>query len=170
LQRHLPLEDRGGQGKPGAPKRTRSLACKIDKARERSHHRFAGTPGLPCAMVLTVSFALSPETGLCCLRHRRNSFRRLSASVGAPRPHDFAVRFRAVRPYGCENVHRIPPNVRDDGQRPSFGRDGRSCKSDLPVGLSEIFLQEGLDTVGRAICLPGKSVHACHGLPCRLPN
>ena len=43
-------------------------------------------------------------------------------------------------------VHRISPNVRDDGQRPSFGRDARSCRSDLPDGLSEIFLTRGLDS------------------------
>ena len=43
-------------------------------------------------------------------------------------------------------VHRIPPNVRDDDQRPSFGRDARSCRSDLPDGLSEIFSQAGLDS------------------------
>jgi hypothetical protein len=37
-------------------------------AKGRKHtvvdHRFTGTPGLPCAMVLTVSFVLSPVTGL----------------------------------------------------------------------------------------------------------
>ena len=47
-------------------------------------------------------------------------------------------------------VHRIPPNVRDDGQRPSFGRDARSCRGDLPDGLSEIFLQRALDIAGGA--------------------
>jgi hypothetical protein len=31
--------------------------------------------------------------------------------------------------------------------RPSVGRDGGSCRSDLPDGLSEIFLQEGLDSL-----------------------
>src|ERR1700694_3683820 len=29
-------------------------------------------------------------------------------------------------------VHRIPPRVRDDRERPSEGRDGASCKFDLP--------------------------------------
>jgi hypothetical protein len=43
-------------------------------------------------MVLTVSFALSPVTGLFCHRHRRNRFRQLDASVGASGPHDFTVR------------------------------------------------------------------------------
>ena len=40
----------------------------------------------------TVSFVLSPVTGLFCHRRRRNCFRQLDASVGASGPHDFAVR------------------------------------------------------------------------------
>ena len=53
------------------------------------------TSGIPHAMVLTAYPALSPGTGLFCPRHfRGNCFpRKLSASVGAPGPHGFAVRF-----------------------------------------------------------------------------
>jgi hypothetical protein len=29
--------------------------------------------GIPCAMVLTASFVLAPETGLRCLRHSRDA-------------------------------------------------------------------------------------------------
>ena len=61
-------------------------------------------PAFAHAMVLTVSFALSPVTGLDCHRRRRNkaplkarlgkgAFRRLDASVGASGPNDFAVRW-----------------------------------------------------------------------------
>jgi hypothetical protein len=51
---------------PGA-RCTRSLACKG----EVKHTSVVTTgppdsPGLPCAMVLTVSFVLSPVTGLFC--------------------------------------------------------------------------------------------------------
>jgi hypothetical protein len=56
------------------------------------------TPGLPCAMVLTVSFVLSPVTGLFC--HRRladPSSAKLDASVGASGPHDFSVRVSVAR-------------------------------------------------------------------------
>jgi hypothetical protein len=49
-------------------------------------------------MVLTVYFALSPVTGLFCHRHFRVPRRKLSASVGAPGPHDFAVRFKRRSP------------------------------------------------------------------------
>ncbi len=55
------------------------------------------TSGIPRAMVLTVSFVISPVTGLSCHRHRRNDFRQLDASVGASGPHDFAVRVRCPR-------------------------------------------------------------------------
>jgi hypothetical protein len=43
---------------------------------------------------LTAYSVLSPVTGLFCHRHRRDAkhHRQLSASVGAPGPHDFAVR------------------------------------------------------------------------------
>jgi hypothetical protein len=43
-------------------------------------------------MVLTVSFVLSPVTGLFCHRHPADNSARLDASVGASGPHDFAVR------------------------------------------------------------------------------
>src|ERR1700736_6379663 len=59
-------------------------------------------------MVLTVSFVLSPVTGLVCHRHRRNCLRQLDASVGASGPHDFAVRVSTVRQRAAR-VHRIPP-------------------------------------------------------------
>jgi hypothetical protein len=36
-----------------------------------SHHRFTGTPGLPCAMVLTVYSVLFPATNSSCHRHWR---------------------------------------------------------------------------------------------------
>jgi hypothetical protein len=55
------------------------------------------TPGIPRAMVLTVSFVISPVTGLVCHRRQRNEFRRLDTSVGASGPHDFAVRVSAIR-------------------------------------------------------------------------
>src|SRR3984893_1356839 len=69
-------------------------------------------------MVLTVSCALSPATGLSC--HRRPeklASRELDASVGASGPHAFSVRLSAVR-YRRIRVHRIPPRVRDDREPP----------------------------------------------------
>jgi hypothetical protein len=49
-------------------------------------------------MVLTVSFALSPATGLfATVARKKLSSHELDASVGASGPHDFAVRVGAVR-------------------------------------------------------------------------
>src|ERR1700729_4033582 len=89
LYKFLRLENQRAQGKPGA-RCTRSRAWCVVNTRV-SHHRFTGSPGLPCAMVLTAYFALSPVTGLSCHRRQRNRFRQLDASVGASGPHDFAV-------------------------------------------------------------------------------
>jgi len=79
---------------PGA-RCARSLVCSVESTRV-SHHGHTGSPGIPYAMVLTVSFVLSPVTGLVCHRHRRNCVRKLDASVGASGPHDFAVRKAAL--------------------------------------------------------------------------
>jgi len=45
----------------------------------------------------TVCFVLSPVTGLFCHRRLADSSAKLDASVGAPGPHDFAVRFGIIR-------------------------------------------------------------------------
>jgi hypothetical protein len=66
------------QGTPGA-RCTRSPLCKGRKHRGRSH-RCAGTPGIPCAMVLTAYVALSPVTGLFC--HRRLRIKECPRPVG----------------------------------------------------------------------------------------
>jgi hypothetical protein len=52
---------------PGA-RSARSRAWCVVNTRV-SHHGHAGSPGIPRAMVLTVSFGLSPVIGLCCHRH-----------------------------------------------------------------------------------------------------
>jgi hypothetical protein len=47
----------------------------------------------------------------------------LTPTTEASGPHDFAVREITRSSSARSRVHRIPPNVRDDGQRPSY-RDG----------------------------------------------
>jgi hypothetical protein len=91
---------------PGA-RCARSLACKIKKHTSLVTTVTPESPGIPRAMVLTVSFVLSPVTGLFCHRHRAVA-RQLDASVGASGPHDFAVRVRVARP-ARRRVYRIPP-------------------------------------------------------------
>jgi hypothetical protein len=70
-------------------------------------------------MVLTVSFVLAPETGLCCLRRRREAqlHRQVDISVGMSGPHDFTVRKWRIRQRAI-GVHRIPSHVRDDRETP----------------------------------------------------
>jgi hypothetical protein len=75
-------------------------------------------------MVLTVSFVLSPVTGLSC--HRRpqdHHLGRLDISVGISGPHDFSVRRIGALVSRTACVHRIPPHVRDDRETP-LCRDG----------------------------------------------
>jgi hypothetical protein len=70
-------------------------------------------------MVLTVSFVLSPVTGLLSPSSlKKLASQELDASVGASGPHDFAVRKlrrSSSRALASTASH---PNVRDDGQRP----------------------------------------------------
>src|SRR5438270_6902383 len=111
---------------PGA-RCVRSLACKIKKHTSIVTTVTPGSPGIPRAMVLTVSFALSPVTGLSCHCHRQVTTCQLDASVGASEPHDFAVRVSTVR-QRCLRVHRIPSRVRDDREPPPCGT-GRAVYS-----------------------------------------
>jgi hypothetical protein len=108
-------------------------------------------------MVLTVSFVLSPVTGLFCHRHQRNCSRQLDTSVGASGPHDFAVRFSAIRQKRIR-VHRIPPRVRDDREPPLCGT-GRAELVEMicPTGKAEYFCKGGW-TGKSLICPSGKSV------------
>jgi hypothetical protein len=59
---------------PGA--RLAPIASRVNKKRHTSSVT-TGTPqstGIPCAMVLTVSSALSPVTGLFCHRRSRRNY------------------------------------------------------------------------------------------------
>jgi hypothetical protein len=163
------------QGNAGCPMHPQPRVRK-NKAHERSHHRYPGTPGIPCAMVLTAYFVLSPvsefvlspssanmaglkarsgqpastdltpatgarTTRLCRPRQHRSSAR--ASSAHRPIRACPAIPARARR---CR-VHRIPPRVNDDGQRPSSGTGRRGYRSDLGKTRSRIFLQKGLDRI-----------------------
>jgi len=106
------------------------------------------TSGIPHAMVLTAYIALSPGTGLFCPRHfRGNCFpRKLSASVGAPGPHVFAVRISIARLVTPKRPSHPAPNVRDDRDTPLlWRRDGANNTTDFGFGKSEIFFRKRLD-------------------------
>ncbi len=93
-------------------------SCTKQNAHEHTGQR--RTPGLPCAMALRL-MACSPRRTavLPPLRPgKSNAPRCMDASNATSGPHAFAVRLRhdRLRDIG---VHRNPPNVRDDGRRPS---------------------------------------------------
>jgi hypothetical protein len=116
-----------------------------------SHHRFTGTPGLPCAMGYGLFRAL-PGDRLDCHRHpqeacKKLASRELDASVGASGPHDFAVRAQCHSSLDMPRPSHPAPNVRDDRETPlCVGRDGERCRSDLGQKNTKIFLRKGLDT------------------------
>ena len=117
----LSLQKQRAQGKPGA-RCTRGLACKNVQKTHTSIQVQRRQSGLPCAMVLTVSFALSLVTGLVCHHRLRSHLRKLDASVGASGPHDFAVRISAlsskaplasIAPHPASVTIAIRPSDRD---------------------------------------------------------
>jgi hypothetical protein len=103
-------------------------------------------------MVLTVSSALSPVTGLCCHRHRRDAKhrRQLDASVGASGPHDFAVRASAARLAPLPRPPHPAPNVRDDAYAPLIeaGR-GELVEMICPTAKAKYFCKEGWTAISQ---------------------
>ena len=65
---HVPPSEIRGRREYRAPEAPAASHAKVESTRV-SHHGHTGSPGIPRAMVLTGSFALSPVTGLSC--HRR---------------------------------------------------------------------------------------------------
>jgi hypothetical protein len=101
-------ERQRAQGKPGA-RCTHSPVCKGSK-HTVVDHRFTGTPGLPCAMVLTVSFVLPGDRLVVTVAREQLASHELDASAGAsdrdrgtsrdatpPTPPGIRVRTTAVR-------------------------------------------------------------------------
>ena len=80
-------------GKTGCALHPRS---RVQRQRTRAHTSIQvqrKQSGLPCAMVLTVSFVLSAVIGFLATVAARIFPRKLDASIEASGPHDFAVRF-----------------------------------------------------------------------------
>jgi len=76
---------------PGA-RCTRGLVCQVRRKRRTRAYRFSGnTPASP-RNGFTAYIVLSPVERACCHRHRRDTARRLDASIAASGPHDFTVR------------------------------------------------------------------------------
>jgi hypothetical protein len=87
---------------------THSLACEMKKTHELVTTGSPETPSISLRNGFNGYFVLSPVTGLFCHRRLQVTTRKLDTSVGAPGPHDFAVRVDTVRRQHLR-VHRIPP-------------------------------------------------------------
>ena len=121
----------------GAGKTGRRLApmVRVQQKSTRQNHRFSQIrPAFPAQWFYGL-YVISPVTGLCC--HRRfASSAKLSASLGAPEPHDFAVRDMSVRLDNTPRPSHPAPNVRDDRETPLCGCGTRGARSDLPDGAT----------------------------------
>src|SRR5436190_10369219 len=153
---------------------TRSLACNVKVAHERSHRRYSRIhPAFPHAMVLTAYFVLSPATNSSCHRHRR--IKVLSDPVGPTRLRQLdtsngcqdhtaspsAATSFVSAPFDRSQVSSTRPAITyvPDAAastasrpasvtiaiRPSVGWDSAGYSFDLGQARTEIFLQTGLD-------------------------
>jgi hypothetical protein len=112
-----------GAGNAGCAVRTHSLAYKMKEHTSKVTTGPPQTTGIPCAMVLTVSFELSSVTGLCCHHRLRDTSRTLDASVGASGPHDFAVRARlSQKPLDGPGTSSAEALAKTDQRRSSCAR------------------------------------------------
>jgi hypothetical protein len=101
-----------------APDAPAASCAKVESTRVRNHGS-PETPGIPYAMVLTVSFVLSPATNSFCHRHRRmwlvrarsgrRNLRKLSISNGCQ---DHTTSPSAKASFVCARVNRSQTFVR----------------------------------------------------------
>ena len=154
------LEEKRAQGKPGA-RCTRGLVCNVRKKCAHEHTGPAEASRLSLRSGLPAYSALSSVTGLSCHRHQREVLLPANLTPASGRQDHTASPSASVTLVSRDpRVHRIPPRVRDDREPPlSSGETGRTGKTDLPDGLSDIFLRAGLDRL-LLICPSGCFVAA----------
>jgi hypothetical protein len=147
------------QGRPGA-RCTRGLACKSIKKTHTSIQVQRKHSGLPCAMVLRLISCSPWRPAFLSPSPRRKSSTRLDASIGAPGPHDFAVRFTRC----SSKAHRRPPhpapNVRDDRETPLI-RDGMARNEEMiwPGREAEYFCARGWTVIPADLPDDGQQPH-----------
>jgi hypothetical protein len=136
-----------GAGNAGRAVRTRSLACKMKRAYEYSHHGHAGnTRHSPRNGFNGFLRALPGDRAFLPPSSAKISFRELDASVGASGPHDFAVHLKRHSSKAPRRPPHPAPRFVTIASRPSCrGGTAGACRDDLPDGRNEIFLREGLD-------------------------
>jgi hypothetical protein len=125
-----------------------------EKAHEHSHHRYAATNGIPRAMVLTVSFVISPvsmtpespspaDRSVSGPPGPTSRISRLGTSQGVPGPHDFAVRADVVRLTTSSRPSHPALNVRDDRETPLIEAGRRELVEMIcPTGVAKYFSRD----------------------------
>ena len=144
--RFTPAKQERAQETPGAS-RTRSLACEVEGAHERSHHRFSRIARRFLRNGFNGLWRALPGDRLFCHRHRRKTFRRLDFSVEKSGPRDFAVHVRRPRLARRSCPPHPAPYVRDDSRNaPLVGAGRQSSIAVSSKPKSEIFFVKGLDS------------------------
>ncbi len=106
------------------------------RVQQKARGRTTGTgrsPAFPARWCYGL-YVIFPVTGLSCHRHLAGQVPAgLSASVGAPEPHDFTVRLLRHSSDDVPRPSHLAPNVRDDREPPLLWvRDKREHRFDLP--------------------------------------
>jgi hypothetical protein len=135
------------QGRPGAG-RTRSLVCS-KKAHELVTTGSTETSGLPCAMVLTLLRALPGVRDLIVTVACETSSRKLSASPGAPGPHDLAVRSRDCPSGNSVASTAFRSNARDGRDAPLSPNRNSRIRSTTFCKTEEKFSPQTHRIIGR---------------------
>src|SRR5216684_9348172 len=121
---------------PGA-RCTRSLACKIKQAYERSHHGHTGNhPAFPAQWFYGLLRAL-PGDQACLTPSPALLIADLTPASGRQN-HTTSPSASALLVKHAARVHRIPPRVRDDREPPLCGTGPNRYSADLPPSSSEI--------------------------------
>ena len=128
LQIHPPPKIQRAQGMSDA-RCTRGLACNVHRRVRTRAYRAAEAIRHSLRNGFTAYFVLSPVNGsfATVAPWEAIASRCMDASTATSGPHAFAVRVSHARCHGLR-VHRIPPHVRSDRERPS-GRAGRTISA-----------------------------------------
>src|SRR5258705_8968275 len=128
--------------------------AKLNKAHERSHHRYTGVdPAFPAQWFYGLlrdlpgdQACLTPSPALLLADLTPASGRQNHTT--SPYASTSFVRLAFARALTLPRPPHPAPNVRDDREAPLlWARDGGSPSADLPDGKSGIFLISGLDTI-----------------------
>jgi hypothetical protein len=133
-----------GAGNAGRADRTHSLACEWKKHTSLSHHRSSRITRHSLRDGFTVSFALSPETWLCCLRRRRDA--KHPRQLDTCQDHTTSPSARNIARQSMCRVHRIPrPTLVTIAKRPSFSGTGRRELVEMicPTSKVKYFFERG---------------------------